>query len=155
MLLSKFYPGTLCGSNDTIFASWGPLCSEKTPPDENHHLPKFHLVYTNTTFSIINIQMSPGDALRFQWHHFRLMGTRLLREDPSRRKPPFFQIIFNLDKHNIFKFDYQMSPGDALRFHWHHFRLMGTRLVREDPSRRKPPFVQIQFGIQTRNIFKY
>ena len=28
----------LCGSNDTIFASWGPICSEKTPPDENHHL---------------------------------------------------------------------------------------------------------------------
>ena len=40
-------------------------------------------------FSNINIQMSPGDALQFQWHHFRLMGTRLLREDPSRRKPPF------------------------------------------------------------------
>ena len=30
-------PGKLCGSSDTIFASWGPVCSEKTPPDENHH----------------------------------------------------------------------------------------------------------------------
>ena len=30
-------PGILCGSNDTIFDSWGPACSEKTPPDENHH----------------------------------------------------------------------------------------------------------------------
>ena len=35
-------PGMLCGSNDTIFASWGPVCSEKTPPDESHHLSKFH-----------------------------------------------------------------------------------------------------------------
>ena len=64
--MPKCPPGILCGSNDTIFASWGPVCSENTPPDENHHLPKFHLIQINTTFSNINIQMSPVDALRFQ-----------------------------------------------------------------------------------------
>ena len=59
-------PGMLCGSNDTIFASWGPVCSEKTPPDENHRLSKLYLIWINTIFSNINIQVSPGDALRFQ-----------------------------------------------------------------------------------------
>ena len=66
MLISKCPPVMLCGSNDTIFASWGPVCSEKTPPDENHHLYNFHLIQINTTISNINIQMSPGDALWFQ-----------------------------------------------------------------------------------------
>ena len=66
ILLSKCTPGIFCGSIDTIFASWAPVCSEKTPPDENHHLSKFILSYTHATFSNINIQMYPGDALRFQ-----------------------------------------------------------------------------------------
>ena len=60
--------------------------------------------------SNINIQMSPGDVIRFRWHHFRLMGTRLLREDPSRRIPPFVQIPFTLDKHDIFKKNYPNVP---------------------------------------------
>ena len=55
-----------CGSNDTIFASWAPVCSEKTPPDENHHLSKFVLSYIHATLSNINIQMHHGDALQFQ-----------------------------------------------------------------------------------------
>ena len=59
-------PGMLCGSNDTIFASWGPVCSEKTPPNENHHLPKLYLIWINTIFSNIDIQISPGVALWFQ-----------------------------------------------------------------------------------------
>ena len=59
-------PGMLCRFNDTIFDSWGPVCSEKTHPDENHHLYKFILIQINTRYSNINIQISPGDALRFQ-----------------------------------------------------------------------------------------
>ena len=55
-----------CDSNDTIFASWEPVCSEKTPPDESHHLSKCILSYIHETFSNINTQMYPGDALRFQ-----------------------------------------------------------------------------------------
>ena len=55
--------------------------------------------------------MSPGDALRFRSHHVRLMGTRLLREDPSRRKPPFVQIPLNPDKCDISNINIQMSPG--------------------------------------------
>ena len=55
-----------CGSNDTIFASWATVCSEKTPPDENHHLSNFILSYIHATFSNINIQMYPGDVMRFQ-----------------------------------------------------------------------------------------
>ena len=58
--------------------------------------------------------MSPGDALRFQCHHFRLMGTRLLREDPSRRKPPVVQIPLNPDKHDIFKYQYPNVPPGVL-----------------------------------------
>ena len=49
-----------CGSNDTIFASSAPVCSEKTPPDENHHLSKFILSYIHAKFSNINIQMYHG-----------------------------------------------------------------------------------------------
>ena len=104
ILISKCPPGMFCGSNDTIFASWGPVCSEKTPPDENHHLSKFTMSYIHATFSNINIQMYPGDVLRFQWHHFRIMGTHLLREDPSRRKPPFVQLHCVTHTHNIFKY---------------------------------------------------
>ena len=55
-----------CGSIDTIFASWAHACSEKTPPNENHHLSKFILSYIHANFSNINIQMYPGDVLRFQ-----------------------------------------------------------------------------------------
>ena len=93
-----------CGSNDTIFASWGPVCSEKTPPDENHHLSKFILSYMHATFSNIIIQICPRDVLRFQCHHFRITGTRLLGEDPSRQKPPFVQIHFVIHARNIFKY---------------------------------------------------
>ena len=59
-------PGMLCVSNDTIFASRGPVCSEKTPADENHRLSKLYLIWIYTIFSNINIQISPGVALWFQ-----------------------------------------------------------------------------------------
>ena len=38
------YPGDACGSNDTIFASRGPVCSEKTPPDKTTISSKFILI---------------------------------------------------------------------------------------------------------------
>ena len=49
-ITTQMYPGRFCGSNDTIFASWAPVCSEKTPPDENHHLSKFFMSYIHATF---------------------------------------------------------------------------------------------------------
>ena len=59
-------PGMLCGSDDPIFASWGPVCSEKIPPEENCHFIQIHFRLNKRNISNINIQMSPWDALRFQ-----------------------------------------------------------------------------------------
>ena len=83
----------LCASNDTTLVGYRLACSEKTSPDENSNLWwkswNIHSHKVNTINWTETFKWYFYDVLCFQWHHTRLILTRLFREDLSRRKQQF------------------------------------------------------------------